>query len=60
MGILQRLSICYAALLCYHLATAYGDATRRKFGAVIMFLIFITYLSLYITFEGGDIVGCSK
>jgi Mn2+/Fe2+ NRAMP family transporter len=60
MGILQRLSICYGALLGYHLITGYGDYVRRKFGAIIMLIIFITYLSLYVTFDGGDIEGCSK
>jgi predicted acyltransferase len=60
LGILQRLSICYAALLVYHLVTGYGVITRRKIGAVFMFLIFVVYFILYITFDGGDVEGCSK
>ncbi len=57
---LQRLSICYAALLGYHVITGYGDYIRRKIGAIIMLIVYIAYLSLYISFDGGDLPGCSK
>jgi hypothetical protein len=60
MGILQRLAICYATILGYHLLTSYGDYTRRKIGAIVMLGIYIAYLSLMVTFDGGDIAGCSK
>jgi predicted acyltransferase len=60
MGILQRLSICYGAILCYHLSTNYGESKRRKFGGFIMLILYLVYLSLMISFEGGDILGCSK
>jgi predicted acyltransferase len=62
LGILQRLSICYAALLLVHLATDYGSKFGRRLAGLFMIAFYFAYLALMITFGGADRLGpdCTK
>ena len=57
IGILQRLSICYAVGLLLHLATNYGDPMRRKLAAFFMFAVYCVYTALMVSFDGQDSLG---
>jgi hypothetical protein len=57
LGILQRLSVCYAIVLAIHFFTKYGNPKRRILGFVSLIAIMLTYLSFMLNFENIDI-GC--
>lgn len=56
------MSICYAAILLFHVATKYGEEYRRRIGSLFMFGLFAVYLSLMVSFNGGEDAGhgCNK
>lgn len=45
-------------LLC-HYATNYGAENRRRILGIFMFIVYIVYFILMVTFDGGDEPGCS-
>ncbi len=60
LGILQRMSICYAVVLVIHWASDYGThITKRHVGACLMAVIVALYVILMVTFEDASI-GCFK
>jgi predicted acyltransferase len=52
LGILQRLSLCYAAILLLHIFTGYGAKYPRRLAFLFMFGLYFTYLALMISFDG--------
>ena len=54
LGILQRLSLCYGLMLLCHYATGYGSVRRRKFLALFMFILYIVYFTLMVSFDGAN------
>lgn len=62
LGILQRLSLAYAAVLLVHAVTGYGNKYRRKLAAIFMFGLYFVYLSAMLSFDGSEKIGphCSK
>jgi len=55
LGILQRLSICYAAMLLVHFTTNYGESHKRIFGFLAILSGFLIYISYMVTFDNTDI-----
>lgn len=55
MGILQRLAICYGLILSFHVLTGYGNNRKRFIGFIMIIILYVIYLSLMISFDGGDI-----
>jgi hypothetical protein len=51
LGILQRLSICYAVVLSIHVLTKYGNAKRRVLGYVSVIAMILIYLAYMLNFE---------
>jgi len=57
IGILQRLSICYAVVLIIHVTTKYGDHKKRVIGYVTIMAMILLYLAYMLTFDKPEI-GC--
>lgn len=55
MGILQRLSLCYAALAAIHVLTDYGNKAYRFIGALITLGCLMTYTAFMVTFTKPEI-----
>ncbi len=54
LGILQRLSLCYGLMLLCHYVTGYGSVRRRKFLGLFMFIVYIVYFVLMVSFDGAN------
>ena len=54
LGILQRLSLCYGLMLLCHYATGYGKVRRRKLLGLFMFIVYIVYFVLMVSFDGAN------
>jgi len=59
LGILQRLSICYAFLLLTHVATRYGDRILRVVAALFMLGLYCAQLFMMVEYSSGK-EGCSS
>lgn len=53
LGVLQRISLCYAFLVTLHVATKYGDKRFRIYGAMLVTFLMATYMGLMLSFEDG-------
>lgn len=51
MGILQRLSLCYGALVLIHVATNYGQKSYRFVGSLVAVAFASIYLAYMLTFH---------
>ena len=58
MGILQRLSLCYAFLVAVHVLTDYGNKAYRSIGAMATLLCLMIYTSVMVGFTKPEI-GCT-
>jgi len=55
LGILQRLSVCYAIVLIIHVSTKYGEQKMRVLGYVSVLSMALLYLAYMLTFNKPDI-----
>lgn len=53
LGVLQRISLCYALLVAIHIATQYGSLQLRKYGAMFVAIMLALYMGLMLGFEDG-------
>jgi predicted acyltransferase len=58
LGILQRLSVCYAVVLAIHVLTRYGNPKRRVLGYVSVVAMILIYLAYMLNFTKPEI-GCT-
>lgn len=58
LGILQRLSVCYAVVLAIHVFTRYGNPKRRVLGYVSVVAMILIYLTYMLNFTKPEI-GCT-
>ena len=57
MGILQRLSLCYATTILVHISTGYGSKYGRKLASFFMFGLYCSYLAAMVSFDGAEHLG---
>lgn len=55
LGILQRMSIIYGAMLFIHVATRYGEMEKRVFGFIAVLCGFLIYIAYMMTFNHPEI-----
>ncbi len=55
LGILQRISICYAVILLLHVVTGYGEVQKRVFGFIGILSGFLIYIAYMVTFDHPEI-----
>lgn len=50
LGVLQRLSLCYAIVAAIHLATKFGEEGLRRYGAMFVGLLLSLYMGFMLSF----------
>lgn len=53
LGVLQRISMCYAIVVAIHIATQYGKKHLRKYGAMFVAVMMAVYIGLMMSFQDG-------
>lgn len=51
MGILQRLSLCYASILVLHVLTKKGKVQYRIYGLLTIMIMSLIYVSCMLSFD---------